>query len=110
MSADLHYLECARAAYAILIERATTHSERRELRRELAEIESRPTAQEAVMKVCPYCQIRLRYIDDGISRVWRCDACSLEIETDDFDECGGSGGEGRSPSGALCIHEQHGEK
>lgn len=39
MSADPHYIECARAAYAILIERAKTHQERRELKRELAEIE-----------------------------------------------------------------------
>jgi len=43
MSADktkeiAHEMECADAAYAVLIERATTHAEKRELKRKIKDL------------------------------------------------------------------------
>ena len=41
MRPDAHDLECAQAAYALLIERAKTHAEKKQLRKELREYENK---------------------------------------------------------------------
>ena len=41
MRPDAHDIECARAAYAALIERAKTQAEKRKLRKELLEYENK---------------------------------------------------------------------